>query len=66
VVSLITDPIDNDIECTLVGLSVAKAKEARASMIRLIHNIWIGVNISDLIVADPMIVIPTPTTFTVN
>ena len=49
-----------------VGGSVAKAREARVSIIRLIHNIWIGFMIACLIKAAPTKVIPTATMLTVN
>jgi hypothetical protein len=48
------------------GGSVAKAKEANVSIIKLIHNNYTGVNISYLIIAAPINVAKTATTFTVN
>jgi hypothetical protein len=40
--------------------------EANVSMIKLIHNIWIGLSTSCFITAAPIKVSPTATTFTVN
>ena len=45
---------------------MARAREARVSMIRLIHNIWIGFMMACLIKAAPMRVIPTATMLTVS
>lgn len=44
---------------------MARAKEAKVSMMRFIHNIWIGAKISCLIRAAPIIVEKTATTLTV-
>lgn len=48
------------------GGSVAKAREANVSMMRLTHNIWMGVRIDCLRAAAPITVQNTATTFTVN
>jgi len=49
-----------------VGGSVAKAKLAKVSIIRFIHNIWIGLSIYCLINAAPIKVMQTATTLTVS
>lgn len=49
-----------------LGGSVAKANEARVSMIRLTHNIWIGFNGDYLNTAPPTNAITKATKFTVN
>lgn len=43
-----------------------KANDPKVSMIKLTHNIWIGLRISCLRRADPTSVIDTATTLTVN
>lgn len=48
------------------GGSVAKAREAKVSMIKLIHNIWIGFNTSCFRTPAPIKVITTATTLTVS
>lgn len=47
-----------------VGGSVASASEARVSIMRLIHNIWIGFRIYCLMTAAPIKVVATATTLT--
>lgn len=48
------------------GASVAKAKEAKVSIIRLIHNIWMGARTYCLMRLAPIIVEMTATMLTVN
>jgi hypothetical protein len=48
------------------GGSVAKANEAKVSMIRLTHNIWIGFNGDSLSMAAPEKAIIKATILTVN
>lgn len=45
---------------------MASARDARVSMMRLIHNIWIGLRIYCLRRPAPTNVIHTATTFTVS
>ena len=45
---------------------MAKARLAKVSIIKLTHNNYIAVNTGILIIADPINVIPTATTLTVN
>lgn len=49
-----------------VGASVAKAREARVSMIRLTQSIWRAVKTFIFNKAAPIRVIPTATTLTVS
>ena len=49
-----------------VGGSVAKAKEAKVSMIRLTHNIWIGFNGDSLKTAPPTKAMTKAAKLTVN
>lgn len=49
-----------------VGGYVDKAREARVSMMRFIHNIWIGFNIYCLMRPAPTKVMQTATTLTVS
>jgi hypothetical protein len=48
------------------GGSVARASEARVSMIRLTHNIWIGLSGDYLKTAPPTKAITKATKLTVN
>lgn len=48
------------------GGSVAKAKDANVSIIKLIHNIYMGVKTSCLMTAAPINVQNTATIFTVS
>jgi hypothetical protein len=48
------------------GGSVARAREAKVSIIKLIQSSWSGVNNSYLTTAAPTKVHETATTFTVN
>ena len=49
-----------------VGCSVARAKEARESMIRLSHSIWTAVRGDSWTAIAPMHAVVTATMFTVN
>ena len=49
-----------------VGGSVARANDAKESIIKLTHSIWIGVSISCSITAAVINVKTTATTLTVN
>ena len=49
-----------------VGGSVARAKDANVSIIKFIHNIWIGFKISCLRRPAPIKVMQTATTLTVS
>ena len=49
-----------------VGFSVARAREARVSMIRLTHNIWMALRGLSVMVKAEIIVIDTATMLTVN
>ena len=48
------------------GGSVARARAAKLSIIRLTHNIWTAVNTDCLIMPDEIKVMQTATTFTVS
>ena len=49
-----------------VGASVARARDAKVSIIKFIHNIWIGAKTCCFIRLAPMRVVPTATMLIVN